>query len=255
MDDSPNREHFDLNDGETCLPSPRDSFVLETKFIIPTANSLRKQKMDRIRKKLGAEVPLHLVFPKDTEAEKTPRISPRVTVSSLTEPPHLNVDKACPPLPPLPAARPRKHTGPRISHARDSIADASTIHRARRQVQASTGANPALRHRKSLTASIASSDFRRAQHRLSFIIESPDEHGAGCAEDFGLHVSRVTSDADGDVMSEWFGADIKLWSARIGQEARNSTASVASERKKRSSSYRKPPPPVPSEYLDEITNS
>jgi hypothetical protein len=112
-----------------------------------------------------------------------------------------------------------------------------------------------LGHRKSLTASITSSDFLRAPHRLSFIIESPDELGAGCADDFGLQVSHVSSDADGDVMSEWFGADIKLWSARIGHEARNSTASVTSERKKRSSSYRKPPPPVPSEYLNEITKS
>ncbi|KAF9477226.1 hypothetical protein BDN70DRAFT_995113 [Pholiota conissans] len=235
--------------------SPRDSFTLENQFIIPTANSLRKQKMDRIRKKLGTDVPLHLVFPKDTPAEESPA---RDTTTTSTQ--HPNLDKACPPLPLVPSARPRKHTGPRISHARDSIVDAASIHRARRLAQtASNGPRPALGHKGSLTASITSSVSGRVQHRLSFIIESPDEHSA--EKDFGLHVSRVTSEtADGDVMSEWFGTDIRLWSAMKGLEGRNSTISIASiERnanlKRRSSSYRKPAPPVTSDCLNEIKNS
>ncbi|KAK0199701.1 hypothetical protein DFS33DRAFT_184474 [Desarmillaria ectypa] len=37
-------------------------------FIIPTNNSLRRQKMDRLRRKLGDGVPVDLVFPKQRES-------------------------------------------------------------------------------------------------------------------------------------------------------------------------------------------
>ena len=89
----------------------------------------------------------------------------------------------------------------------------------------------------------ASADFHRVSKRLSFIIENPDEHKAGTLSEYGLQVTRVSSDDGVDVISEWFGANMNIWSGKHGHEN-------ASERKRRPSSYRKPPPPVPVEWLN-----
>ncbi|KAK0451421.1 uncharacterized protein EV420DRAFT_716603 [Desarmillaria tabescens] len=50
-------------------------------FIIPTNNSLRRQKMDRLRRKLGDGVPVDLVFPKQRESVV---VQAQVTVEKFT---------------------------------------------------------------------------------------------------------------------------------------------------------------------------
>ncbi|KAF8960824.1 hypothetical protein BDZ97DRAFT_1905782 [Flammula alnicola] len=229
--------------------SPRNSLVLDSAtFIIPTQNSLRKKKMDRLRKKLGSDVPFDLVFPKDSDTDEASENSPPPSRIKSTR---VNRDKECPPLP-APVPRARKSKAPRISNTRDSIVDAASIHRAKRQPQ-----------RRPRPPS-GTKNFKRVNQRLSLIIESPDEHGAGCTEEFGLHVSRIASNEfdDADVLSEWFGTEIKLWSTRKGYEGWNNSTTAPAvsanatlelpfgsrgtvERKKRPSSYRKPPPPLP----------
>ncbi|KJA22569.1 hypothetical protein HYPSUDRAFT_87395 [Hypholoma sublateritium FD-334 SS-4] len=228
--DSPNSLYSDASSSRSSCDSPRESLVLVVDFVIPTPNSLRKQKMDRLRKKLGNDVPYDLVFPKGCTEDK-----PRAATPSIIRP-LPQTDKPCPPLPPPTAARARKHAGPRIAHARDSIVDSASIHRARRQ--ASAQLRPVVR-RHELSAS---ADFRRASNRLSFIIENPDENKAGILSEYGLQVTRVSSDDGADVISEWFGANMNLWSGKKGHES-------AAERKRRPSSYRKPAPPVPVELL------
>ncbi|KAK1230173.1 hypothetical protein PQX77_006767, partial [Marasmius sp. AFHP31] len=54
----------------TVSESPRDSFVTSPEFRIPSSTTLRLQKMDRIRKKLGDGVPVKLVFPDSDEEER-----------------------------------------------------------------------------------------------------------------------------------------------------------------------------------------
>ena len=59
-------------DPSTDLPDLDLSFKLDPAivvptFTIPTSHTHRKAKMDRIRKKLGSEVPYKLVFPEDFE--------------------------------------------------------------------------------------------------------------------------------------------------------------------------------------------
>ncbi|KAH9476294.1 hypothetical protein JR316_0011868 [Psilocybe cubensis] len=260
--------------------SPRNSLVLEPP---PSANSLRKQKMDRLRKKLGSDVPFDLVFPNSRES------------SSENTPPRTR-DKACPPLP-APSPRPAKR---RIASSRDSISESVTIHRAARRQPArphspSTSVRDnrepltSTRHKKTRSEpqappSLPPLNFKR---NLSFIIESPEEHGAGCTEEFGISHTSSKSEKT-DVKAGWVvqaynadDAEFKLWSTRKGYEGWNekkanlapistiyfpssndndSSPSSASssprssttpdaELKRRSSSYRKPAPTIPIELF------
>ncbi|KAJ8082701.1 hypothetical protein PM082_008557 [Marasmius tenuissimus] len=106
----------------TFTESPRDSFV-SPDFRIPSSTTLRLQKMDRIRKKLGDGVPVKLVFPdSDEEERQQSRPSTSHTVIQL---------KTLPPLPPtLPTPRPRPSKSRRVG-SRDSIVSTSA-HRGQR---------------------------------------------------------------------------------------------------------------------------
>ncbi|KDR79368.1 hypothetical protein GALMADRAFT_1236393 [Galerina marginata CBS 339.88] len=255
------------------ISSPRNSLV--SSIVIASPNSLRKQKMDRLRKKLGTGVPSDLVFPNEKNtgrSENTPLAA------------SLDLEKECPPLPP-PISRPTKR---RIASSRDSISDTVSIHRARRQGHTSSAAKQGLKHKKTRSApalpTSPNTDHKRLKEKLSFIIESPDEHGLGCAEQFG-HSS--VSNHDTDMATGWFVSshetEIKFWSTRRGYEGWNKLAPIStyslsssdddssiyftspfdsaspesspspvspisptslsdSEPKKRPSSYRKPPP-------------
>ncbi|KAF8900681.1 hypothetical protein CPB84DRAFT_1847145 [Gymnopilus junonius] len=246
-------------------PSPRNSLALPP-VTIPSPNSLRKQKMDRLRKKLGHDVPLELVFPKENDVARSENIPSHAFP--------VNLEKECPPLPP-PSPRPvTKRTARRIASSRDSISGIATIHRAKRQNHTSPTGNPADGSMKE----------SRVKERLSFIVESPDEHGSGCSEEFGLsRVSTNETDMSGWVLKS-HNTEIKFWSTRKGYEgwspvstasfpnlsssslsssddstepvspASTSTTSPDSvetsptvEVRRRLSSYRKPPPPVPAD--------
>src|SRR5260221_7885897 len=67
---------------ESCAPPPPDSdnplkssltdpVITVPTFTIPTSHTHRKAKMDRIRKRLGSEVPYDVVFPEDVEPGKS----------------------------------------------------------------------------------------------------------------------------------------------------------------------------------------
>ncbi|KAJ3994419.1 hypothetical protein F5050DRAFT_1774716 [Lentinula boryana] len=111
----------------TILEPSRDSFLAVPTFRVASNNSLRIAKMDRIRKKLGEDVPIHLVFPDDeeTDAESVDSVS----AHSATAP---QVTIHWRPLPPLPveedtslrssvASASLQSTRTRLSNARDSL--------------------------------------------------------------------------------------------------------------------------------------
>ena len=214
-------------------------------YSITSLSSLRKQKMDRLRKKLGGDVPLELVFPSsDSESERsiTPTLSSSINEGNVLFP-------LTPPLSP-PTLRPRKTSG-RLSSTRDSIV--GSVHRAKRQ----------LSTKETVTHSTTKSEFFEPK-RLSFIIESPNEHGVGCTQD-AVHSHELEQGAE--LRSEWSVSEVKLLSTRRGYEGWHpnppskassqspsimtyslppspSSKSIPSdtESKKKPSSYRKPVP-------------
>ena len=181
-------------------PSPRDSFISPS-FTIPSANSIRRQKMDRLRRKLGDGVPLDLVFPRENEEVNG----------------EAKKEKELPAAPPTP----RNSPAARISYTRDSMSMVSpSPHRARRRkvpvtLKASRPAPPPPEpHQRK----------QKKQEKLCAIIESPDEHGSGCSEEFG--VKRVGSESprtsSESAVSEWYFSDgesaseVNVWSTRKG---------------------------------------
>ena len=183
-----------------CSVIPDKDFSLRNSttpnaYNITSLSSLRKQKMDRLRKKLGQDVPFDLVFPSsDSGSERS--ISP-ILPSSTKEFSVL--------LPPPPTPR-RKDSG-RLSNARDSIVGCASVHHAKRQAVT----------KQTLSHASTKSEFFEPK-RLSFIIESPNEHGVGCAQDFGQpHELELGA----EFSSEWSvsaGTEVKLWSTRRGYE-------------------------------------
>ena len=209
-------------------------------------SSHRKQKMDRLRKKLGQDVPFELVFPSsDSESERsiTPTLPSSIKDCSVLLPP---------PPPPPSTSCVRRNSG-RLSSARDSIVGCASVHRARRQLVT----KQSLNH---------SNSNLPEPKRLSFIIESPNEYDVGCTQEFGQpHELELGT----EFRSEWSVSEVKLLSTRRGYEGwRPSPPLEASQPsptmtyslppslsppksvpsntglKKKSPSYRKPVPPL-----------
>ncbi|KAF9556876.1 hypothetical protein CPC08DRAFT_710862 [Agrocybe pediades] len=264
--------------------SPRDSFVLAP-IILPSANSFRKQKMDRLRKKLGSDVPFDLVFPKESETDESDSSDNYPSSENDQERRRRTTSSPSP----VPSRSARKAvTKKRIASSRDSLV--LDIHRAKRQAPTSSSSPKNLD--KELPA-VPIADFKRLKDRLSLIIESPEEHGAGCTEEFCIaSAANLTSQW---LISSANKTEVKLWSTRKGYEGWNldvldtkvdfeaspiSSFTVVSgslssdesdsgssssgpstprtpltpvsptfstELKKRPSSYRKPAPPIPAE--------
>ncbi|EDR00510.1 uncharacterized protein LACBIDRAFT_313377 [Laccaria bicolor S238N-H82] len=218
---------YDLQDTHTISPvevSPRDSPVLPS-FSIPSPSTTRRRKMDRVRRKLGEGVPIGLVFPPEETLPSTPS---QDSIPKFPTPP--------------PTPRPRKSSA--IEASRDSIAESSSVHRAgRRSAKRSSTTPPS-----SKSAPWSPSDSYSTE-KLSAIIESPDEHGASCSEEFGR---RSMSSGERNLPQKWFGhtdeVKVKIWSTRKGycgwQEGPPVPVKDESSRdsKRRSLSYRKPPP-------------
>lgn len=169
-------------------------------YSITSLSSLRKQKMDRLRKKLGQDVPFDLVFPSsDTESERS--ITP-ILPSSVKE---------CSVLLPPPTPRRREKSG-RLSRARDSIVGCASVHHAKRQSVPN----------RTLTTTTPTKLESSEPKRLSFIIESPNEQG--CAQDSG---QPHELEQGAEFRSEWSvsaGTDIKLWSTRKEYEGWHSNS-------------------------------
>ena len=188
--------------------------------------------MDRLRKKFGDDVPVSLVFPRETEAASLP--------SPVPAP-----EKTLPPLPVTTVSQ----TVPRISSARDSISYDSPHHARRKSVAPkittplnTSGNDVRVRPEKrryvkgqhSLRASI---DMRDTKAKLCVIVESPGEHGSSWSEEFGI--SRYQSVLE----SEWYMSDddeakVKKWSTRRGYEGWADRVGATETRRR---SYRKPP--------------
>ncbi|TFK19005.1 hypothetical protein FA15DRAFT_674828 [Coprinopsis marcescibilis] len=174
-------------------PVPRTAKSALPPTPIPTFNvasmgSTRKSKMDRLRKKLGQGVPIELVFPKDIDGDDTD--------DSPTSPTSEQISAFVFPAPHVPRTKSKKSGT--IAGARDSLTEDS-IHHAPRAPPSSK------------LATLRSS---RQEVSLGAIIESPEEHGMGCAEEFGL----VRSNGEGRKVAEIDEAEIKLWSTREGYE-------------------------------------
>ncbi|KAF9465978.1 hypothetical protein BDZ94DRAFT_1252722 [Collybia nuda] len=233
----PRASFIDVGEDTHFTISPSSSSSPETSptsptFTIPSATTERRHKMDRLRRKLGEDVPLDLVFPSGDEP------SP---VSSGEERP----------LPALPIPRAPKPAG-RISSTRDSIASVSP-HRAPRKINVPKPSRPApppptpaevRRRRETKEEEVriyhpySGMAQRNMKERLYSIIESPDEHGSGCSEEFGLSRTGTPS----SVESEWYGSDdesaVRTWSTRRGYEGWSGHLFNSLEPKRRSDNVR-----------------
>ncbi|KAJ3732713.1 hypothetical protein DFJ43DRAFT_1072458 [Lentinula guzmanii] len=166
----------------TILEPSRDSFLAVPTFRVPSNNSLRIAKMDRIRKKLGENVPIHLVFPDDeeTDAESVDSVSTHYAAA-----PEVTIHWR--PLPPVPvkedtslrssvaSSAALQSTRTKLSNARDSLLIQSSrrAHKIKRkpvpkldqEVLEPVGPTPDAESLRS-----------REKERLSLILELPHEH-------------------------------------------------------------------------------
>ncbi|KAH7868057.1 uncharacterized protein C8R40DRAFT_1178270 [Lentinula edodes] len=156
----------------------RDSSLAVPSFHIPSNNSLRLAKMDRIRKKLGENIPIHLVFPNEGETNVIESAYSRDQPSGPTVTIHWR------PLPPLPVEDDSSsqsstafssHTRTRLSNARDSL----LIQSSRRAHKIKRKPVPKLDLVELEPTGLfldAESLTRREKERLSLILELPHEH-------------------------------------------------------------------------------
>ncbi|KAJ3865199.1 hypothetical protein EV359DRAFT_80709 [Lentinula novae-zelandiae] len=156
----------------------RDSSLAVPSFHIPSNNSLRLAKMDRIRNKLGENIPIHLVFPNEGETNVIESADYGDQPSGPTVTIHWR------PLPPLPVEDDSSsqsstafssHTRTRLSNARDSL----LIQSSRRAHKIKRKPVPKLDLVDSEPTSLfldAGSLTRREKERLSLILELPHEH-------------------------------------------------------------------------------
>lgn len=215
---------------------------------------VRRQKLSRLRKMLGEEVPLDLVFPGQKENIRDGQA--RNVISA---------DERLDPLTPVPVAgtvipRPKKVGVGKIVGARDSMGSL-TPHRAKRQDRPSAEDAPPPPLPFSPLVAIPSTPSPRGQpqKQLCSIVECPDEHGSSLFEGFGFGGSGTKKTKPTIVMeSSWHvtsgarnsGAGLEdtnnLWSTRKGYGGwdRPVVMQKSEAERKKSMSYRKPPPPI-----------
>jgi hypothetical protein len=172
-------------------------------FKIQSTSSERRNKMERLRRKLGDEVPIDLVFPHEGEP------------TYVTSPLHEEQEFA------IPSVMPDFRRAPRISSARDSIS-LDSPHRALRRMgshkascqdplPAATDCAYDERQRVSAQHNASdSSDMHETKATLCVIVESPSEHGF------------VLSRRGARPESEWYESDDEAeddsWSSMTGFE-------------------------------------
>ncbi|RDB16451.1 hypothetical protein Hypma_002831 [Hypsizygus marmoreus] len=139
------------------IPSSPQTSPSSPTFNIPSVSSERRMKMERLRRKLGEEVPLEMVFPpaEDSDSDDlgtliTPLVSSPTTESSVTTPGSSPISSVSsehqenhllPPPAVTPAPRRPRPTN-RIANSRDSISLESP-HHARRTFIAPKASRPA----------------------------------------------------------------------------------------------------------------
>jgi len=182
--------------------------------------------MDRLRKKLGADVPFDLVFPKENESDCSENYPPSLAPELVEKRPRATST----PTPVSHQRKSAKKSSGRIASSRDSLV--LDVHRAKRQVHVATSPSSLLAYRDKALPAVPNGDFKRLTGRLSLIVESPDEHSAGCAEEFGIATSANLKVAD--ITSQWLisssnKTELKLWSTRKGYEGWNSHRDVSKQ--------------------------
>ncbi|KDQ23438.1 hypothetical protein PLEOSDRAFT_1090862 [Pleurotus ostreatus PC15] len=227
---------FKIDETKSCYtlhhsrtPSPRDSLI-EPDFVIPSQNTLRRQKMDRLRRKLGDEVPLSLVFPRQRSLDDSD--DEDILRPSLSRAPSVRLRVAAPPPPPVPSSSPSKCVR---SSSRDSLTLPS-VHRANRSKRIPVPAYDASLPTTYTSIRISpptcvppprASSLRASPPKdrsLCSIVECPDEHGSGCAEEFSLFGSAMPLTAGrahpyASSASPYTEPESsKLWSTRRGYE-------------------------------------
>jgi hypothetical protein len=180
--------------------------------------------MERLRRKLGDEVPIDLVFPHEDEP---------VSASS----PILEEQEFA-----ILSIMPGFQRAPRISSARDSIS-LDSLHRVRRKIvppsplpTAEIGVRDQRQRVSAQHNASASLDMRETKAKLCVIVESPSEHGLIREEEYGAsrHGARLES--------EWYESDdeaeVESWSTMMGFEGWKQSLGVGESRRV---SYRKRP--------------
>ncbi|KAF7760121.1 hypothetical protein Agabi119p4_10797 [Agaricus bisporus var. burnettii] len=181
-----------------------------------STSNARRQKMERLRKMLGEDVPVHLVFP-DQEKKiakdgywidsKKSTITQDYEVISSASGEDYDYPRGLSPVAVAGTVVPRSKTKGKITGARDSMG-AVTPHKANRQeAQKLRKADPIRHSMKSnsssspppppppqpskptiikVPATLSSPEKDASQKRLGVIVESPEEHGSSALEGFGL---------------------------------------------------------------------
>ncbi|KAJ8518712.1 hypothetical protein ONZ45_g4264 [Pleurotus djamor] len=194
-------------------PSPRDSLI-EPDFIIPSQTAVRKQKMDRLRRMLGDDVPQELVFPRTLDIEDASAHDDESTLVSLPPSPKFTITTehfVLPVAPPPPTPRTSSPSKLPRNNSRDSLSLPS-VHRAQRirrvpvpnydpslpttftTIHISTP-TPVSIPKYQLSPESPSSPSSlsspspltiKKKKRLTSVVECPDEHGTGCGEEFSF---------------------------------------------------------------------
>jgi len=92
----------------TLKSSLTDPVIAIPTFTIPTSHTHRKAKMDRIRKRLGSEVPYDVVFPEDVEQEPGKCLGRKWSDSEKLTPRRKDTMKPVPTIPPAYSSNPRR---------------------------------------------------------------------------------------------------------------------------------------------------
>lgn len=217
--------------------SPRDSATISVSTT-PSPNSIRKQKMDRVRRKLGSCVPFDLVFPSITKDSPD---SDSSTGSGLNSTQQAKT-----------AAGVARFTDARDSAMSLSDAIAASVALARSQ----NLSPPKHNVREKRPRSAPAAEFR-LKERLSLIMESPEEHQLSFSDNHDLGGYEDSESNLTDAVTNQ-----NFHSTRLSKRPATAPASISTSKtwefsgdsppveksvKKKPPSYRKPPPPLPAD--------
>lgn len=190
-----------------AAPPSSDYSPTTPTFAIMSANAERRRKMERLRRKLGDDVPTHLVFPvadlddlaeesSDSDYVSSPA-EPASPASDVSSPTSFDSDRGSS----TGSGRRRLSKKNRIQSSRDSIASV-TPHKATRKPRSPIPSEflpAAPTFLLSDTPSTFISDIRDHNDQLFVIMESPNEYGSSGDEKVETQ-SQASSGAD----SIWF---------------------------------------------------
>lgn len=215
---------------------------------ISSQNSIRKQKMDRLRRKLGSCVPLDLVFPSITN--DTPDSS---TGSGM------NPKEQCSLLSTASYQQTKITAGAsRFTDARDPVMSLSDALAASVALARSQNLSPPKHNVQQKRPRSAPAAEFRLKERLSLIMESPEEHRLSCSDnrDLGGYEDSESNPTNAVINQTIYPTQLSkrpatapasVSTSRKTLEASGDSPTVGRSLKKKPSSYRKPPPPLPTD--------